>query len=762
MRNALAYVLVSVVVSVGCSRSAAYYVDRGNRFFAQGKLADAAIEYRKALQKDRTFGEAYYRLGITELRQGDALGAFRDLSQAVRFAPANSDAAARFADLNLGAFVRDPHRSQSFYDEVVKLSNRLLDKNPNSVEGWRLKGALALLNKKPREAIEDYQKANRINPRDIDVMEGLVQALFVDDQPQEGEKVARTFLENNKQASAIYDVLYLHFLATNRLQDAENLLLTKVRNNSREVSYRLQLASFYHDHNRSEQVAEILADILKDPQDFPGGHLDVGDFYNRTGQHEQALQQFEAGSRQGSGKDQVIYRERIADTLVAEGRLADAQGVLERLIKEQPRDRNAARALAVLEIDRGDPRSLSVAVQQLIALLQETPSDPILHFELGRAYASQKNRAAARAELVQASSQKPDYFPPRLALAELDLTESKPQDALQLTEQILARDPGNPRARLLHAAAQGSLRRYGAARTELDSLIMEYPQSRDARIQLGVVAIAQKRFREAEKLLGSADLASDPRATAGLAIAYSAQDQIDQAIQLLRTADLEQHSPPAISNLLAALAVRNGNYDLAIETYKRQLTHNPNSAELNLSLGEVWFAKGDYTQASAALQRAKQLNPKDGRPDTMLAAILARSGRVPDMKAHLENVLRLQPDNPVALNNMAFFLAENHGNLDEALSFAQRAVARSRNEPNFVDTLGWIYFKKELSDSAIQIFSTLVKKQPSNPTFEYHLGAALLAKGETERARQALNAALAAGPARDEEVKIKELLRRIG
>ena len=47
------------------------------------------------------------------------------------------------------------------------------------------------------------------------------------------------------------------------------------------------------------------------------------------------------------------------------------------------------------------------------------------------------------------------------------------------------------------------------------------------------------------------------------------------------------------------------------------------------------------------------------------------------MKAHFESALKIQPDNPAALNNIAFYLAENGGNLDEALRLAQRAIQKA-------------------------------------------------------------------------------------
>jgi len=62
----------------------------------------------------------------------------------------------------------------------------------------------------------------------------------------------------------------------------------------------------------------------------------------------------------------------------------------------------------------------------------------------------------------------------------------------------------------------------------------------------------------------------------------------------------------------------------------------------------------------------------------------------------------------------------------------------------------------------LQILTTLVKRYPDAAVYRYHLGAALAAKGDRERARAELRAALLKKPAKQDEAKIRELLARLG
>lgn len=325
-------------------------------------------------------------------------------------------------------------------------------------------------------------------------------------------------------------------------------------------------------------------------------------------------------------------------------------------------------------------------------------------------------------------------------------------------------DPNQAQAKLLHAIALTNLSLYPRARAELEEFLKLFPGSTDAKVQLGAVAIGQKQYREAQSIFQKMDetVSGDPRGVIGLTATFAAQNQLDKALQLLQAEKKRSPQSSVIANLLARTAIQAGNFDLAIETYRELLESNQRSADLNLSLGRALMAKRDFANAIPALERAQALAPKDSRADLLLVSALKQSGRTGEVKAHLQRALSADPNNPIVLNSMAFYLADAGGDLDEALQLSQRVVTKYKDQPNFADTLGWIYLKKDLRDPALKIFSNLVKKQPDNPTFHYHLGAALAANGEKQKAREELEAALRSSPPKDQEQKIREILAKLG
>jgi Flp pilus assembly protein TadD len=147
-----------------------------------------------------------------------------------------------------------------------------------------------------------------------------------------------------------------------------------------------------------------------------------------------------------------------------------------------------------------------------------------------------------------------------------------------------------------------------------------------------------------------------------------------------------------------------------------------------------------------------------------LAQALTIAGKTNEAKAPYRRALALKPDNPGVLNNLAFTMLETGENADEALELAQRGL-RLAGDPklknSLSDTVGWAYLKKKMYDAALQTFQPLVKANPANATFHYHLGATFYEKGDKRQARIELESALAAKPEASDESKIRQLLTHL-
>jgi tetratricopeptide (TPR) repeat protein len=218
---------------------------------------------------------------------------------------------------------------------------------------------------------------------------------------------------------------------------------------------------------------------------------------------------------------------------------------------------------------------------------------------------------------------------------------------------------------------------------------------------------------------------------------------------------------PELERSIAAITARSGRYPDAIRLYEELLAKEPGAADLHLRLGEAYQLGGQSEKAAAAFQKAVQLQPGDAVPSNALALTQIALGKRAEAQELYRQVLAKEPDNAIALNNLAFLLADEGKDLDKALEMAARACRLAPAVTGFKDTVGWIYLKQQKTESAIQVFKSLVRTAPESATYRYHLGSALLAKGEKQAAKEALQEALKRGPVAGDDAKVRELLKQL-
>ncbi len=171
--------------------------------------------------------------------------------------------------------------------------------------------------------------------------------------------------------------------------------------------------------------------------------------------------------------------------------------------------------------------------------------------------------------------------------------------------------------------------------------------------------------------------------------------------------------------------------------------------------------RGDVHSAITTLQKAAVLEPKDPRPGTLLPFLLEMENRAEEAKQAARKALAARPDDGNEMNNLAFLLAQTGGSLDEAMNLAQKAVHKAPNNPAYLDTLGYVYLKRDQNDDALEIFTNLIRKYPNDPACAFHTGMAWYQKGDRARAKTLLSHALELRPSKDIQMAAADLLNRV-
>jgi len=756
-----ATVLLLFFLLQGC-KTAGKYMQKGNDLFARGEFAEASLNYHKALQKDPTLGEAYYQLGLSDLKENKAPEALQDLQQAVRLMPANQAAKTELTNLALGAYIGDPKRPKFLYDLLVKWGDEWTKQDPHSLQGLRIQGYVAMLEQRPAEAAELLRRAHQYNPRDEKIVDGLMDALFRNNQPAEAEKAGLEFVAADKTAADVYDALYRLYQAQHRNADAEHILIRKAKDNPREGAYTLQLAAHYAMTQDRPNMDKAMQMFLANPGADPRVHLEAGDFFASLGDLPRAQEQYQAGAAANS-KDKLLYLNRIARTLLLQNKRQEGLKVLAATIVQFPDDQEARALQAALLVGTPSAGKPGEGVQKLRGLLDKNPADLFLKFVLARGLLESGQLGEARTQLLEIVKSRPQFVDAHVLLATIAFQQGHMPETIQHAEAALEVDPNHLRARMLRGSALLQEGNLDQAAGVLNALAREVPQSVDVKLELAYLALKRRQFGEAEAAFKKI-LDSNPRewrAVSGLVDADLAQNRQDRALSTLEDELTRSHGAPAVRSLLASTALKTGRYNVAIENLRQLADQTSGSIDPHIQLADVYRLKGDVHNAISVLEKAALLQPKDPRPPALLPYLLEMENRAKEAKQVAMTALKRQPQDPVAMNNVAYLLAETGDSLDEALKLARAAVSKAPNNPVFLDTLGYVYLKRDQNDEALDIFGNLIRKYPDDPACAYHTGMAWFQKGDRAKAKMLLSHALDLRPSKDIEPGINELLSHV-
>jgi Flp pilus assembly protein TadD len=105
-------------------------------------------------------------------------------------------------------------------------------------------------------------------------------------------------------------------------------------------------------------------------------------------------------------------------------------------------------------------------------------------------------------------------------------------------------------------------------------------------------------------------------------------------------------------------------------------------------------------------------------------------------------LVSIEPGNADALNYLGYLLADSGRQLDEAIRLVRKALDIEPNNPNFLDSLGWAYYRRGDYEDAEKYLTPAAQQMPRNGTVQEHYGDVLAKRGRWQDAIAAWTRAL--------------------
>ena len=790
--RSLVCVLAALFVSLSCSRDpkvvARKYIESGNRYFAAGKYKEASLMYRNALQKQPKSGEAYYRMALTAMKLGDAQTAIASLMRAVEPDSGLTGSALVDAKLKQSELLMQYNPAQGL-PITKKHYEAFLQADPNSYEGHRLKATWLIRDMVMRgfsmkatppdakevvqQALEEYRRALRARPFDPDVTLAIVPLLKGQNQSAEAVQLLEGLIGKGKGTPAAYQQLADLYYSAQKPAESEKILKQgidrflgdSVRASADPAAYQLlvMLAEYYRTQKRRDEMVKTIDQLKSYGSKYPEAYSRAAGFYAKINEPDMALRQYDEGI-QALPKQKLAYQKEKMFFLATQRKNAEAARVADEILKEHPKDEEATTLRSSLNLGK---EGTEKAIKDLEGVVGQSPKNWLARYNLGRAYLMKGDIEAARRQFVAALNERPNHAGSLVGLGQIQVAQKEFKPALDNAQRILSMDKNSLPAHLISSAARIGMGQVKEAKAELREVLDKYPTSAEAMVQMGLLARHEKNLKESETWFRKA-FDTNPaniNSLRALVETIGAQNQPARALEVLRTEAQKYPNRVEIREMLGNYLVRTGKLEAGAAEFKAaaesQLATNKAAAvSLYLKMGEIQRIKGDHAGAIQTGEKARALDSRNFQALAFLALAYDGAGKPQEARRIYNEALKIDPNNVVVLNNYAYLLAQTGGSLDEALTYAQRAMQAKPEVDEIADTLGWIYLKKQLTDNAIEMFQRIVAKQPRNPVYQYHLALALDQKGNRDEARKHVEIALQNNPPQSDVESMRRLLQK--
>ena len=762
----LCLLLAALISLSGCTnpeKAKAAHVSKGEAYLKDSKFQEASLEFRNALQIDDTLGSAHW--GLVRAYEGlqRYAEAVEELRKTVQLDQNNFEARNKLGTYYLAGGKGKPE----LIAEAERLARETLQKDPNNIEGHILLGSVFFAQNQKDKALAELNHAIELDPKRIESYLSLARYYTVTNEPAKAEEQFRKAISIDNNSGLAHTEYGKYLIQTNRTVDAEAELKKAVEVAPTDRSARFILASFYlvnKQLDKAEAAYKALAELEKDK---PESQAVLADFYSSINRLDEAVKIYQGIL--AKSPDFMQGRYRLGEILLMRGDTQGALAQIDEALKKDKHDRQALLLRARLRLQGAQPDNVKAAIEDLKEVLAQEPnSRPGLYF-MAQANYSIGLIDQARAFAGDLERNYPDYLAAKLLQVQISLGSGDPKSALRLASELIDRlnkatsDRDNSPQLLSEMGEKAYLAR-GAAQAQLHDL-----------------AAAKQDF---EKARGIAPNDTEPYNS--LATIALAENKPDDAIGLFESAlKLDATNFNALNGLITVYARRN-ELDKAHGRIDQVLNSYQNNASLHYLKAQIYGYQRDVKGSEAELRKALEIDSHYLAAYSALGALFINSKQEDRAIAEYRKILEIRPDNAtaytligmledsrknydgaadsyrkalekdqnafIAANNLAWIYAVyGKGNLDEAVRLAQGVVQKNPGVAGFVDTLGWVYYKKGLYGAAVEQLQKAVsvdeasaRNNHSAPsaTYHYHLGMALKAKGDKEGSRRELEASL--------------------
>ena len=636
-------------------------------------------------------------------------------------------------------------------------------------------------------AISTYREALNRSPRDLRIIVPAVTALYKANEYDYADEILRQAANEKLFHPELKRLELQSYLRRGELSSACDILESLLTNDPNNQAVCLSLALLKMRQNKFAEAGGLLTKLrVQEPNSLPMATAEIelnvrqdrsdealllcDEIVNKLnnalayilrartfamlGRPERAEKDFEHATviEPNNAKAWIAKSDFYRSTAQLDTAIADIQ----KAMSLEPDNLGIYKRAVPLFLASSDRDTVREGKNILDKALTSNPED--IELRLLKAHSLLAEGTAPGIELATSILQKITEEQPKtrdawVLLAEIALRQGRPTKAMDIALRGLAHQPNDKSLLLLKARAE-AVQSPALAIPTIKALRELDPNDADVVVYLADAYLAVDQVQKAVNLLKTqlvscSGTPDERKINIALAVALHKNDSKPEAQEIFNS--LYQSAPDDPGSLLAQARL------LKDEKLWGELTqkvihwcqNHPKDTRTPIAIAGDMAATENSQAKKTAENILRMILENDSdciEAMSALAMLLQITGRSAESTPLYQKILALQPDNVIAINNLAWIICEEHGKYQQALELAQRGLRIAPNYIDLIDTRGVVYYKLGQHDKAIQDFTRCLEMYPDGTPAAaasyLHLGRALASLGQKDEAIESLKKTL--------------------
>jgi len=218
-----------------------------------------------------------------------------------------------------------------------------------------------------------------------------------------------------------------------------------------------------------------------------------------------------------------------------------------------------------------------------------------------------------------------------------------------------------------------------------------------------------------------------------LAVALLDQKQFQEVVPLLTSLAKKTPNDAALQDALGLAYERTGQWNLALQSYKKAIALDPANATYPLNMALALEKSGRKSEAPKYLRMAVAADPQNTEALLRLGEVFIASARWGEAQDTFSKYVALKPNDFFGWYNLG--VAHDYSaKFDDALRAYARAQELLPNDANVKNNVGRIYYKRGRLPEAEASLQDSLRLDPQNLDARYNLGLVLAAQNKPDEA----------------------------